>query len=443
MALRLVALTVASLFTFVSAASASSLSLERILTSNGAETDVSYPIQVTHAPGDTRNLYILDRVDGTVKLYDRESQTLSSQNYLQLPTDLFVKNDFPYSNFQAYSVTFDPNFQNSNKLYVSFIDPAENLRVVEFTADPNNPAVVETSTYRNIISVSYGANSGHQGGDLDFGPDGNLYLTTGDNRAPYTPNAEISTQDLNSLEGKILRFNPNSADAFPDDPLNNFTPPADNPIVVSAVTPGSVPKVIDAIWASGLRNPYQAAFDPKTGTYIIADVGEDKFEELNLGIAGANYGWPLREGSSEHPPGTINVGGLTFTDPLYEYPHASLEAGGSITGGLFYYGDNDALQGKYIFGDFVSNEIWSLDIAAGGTDASNLIEYTLLSGDPLPNGLLSFGSGPDGEIYIVAINGIYRVTGATVSAIPLPASALLLASGVGVAGAMSRRRRIK
>jgi glucose/arabinose dehydrogenase len=420
-------------------AAAASLSLDLLLTSGGPETELDYPIKVTFAPGDTNNLYIVNRVEGNVRLYDRTTNTLSEQPYLQLPPELFVQSPNPFDGNQTYTLTFDPKFQETGKLYVSFIDQQDDLRVVEFTANPQNPTQVDTSTYRNIVAVDYNGEF-HQGGDIDFGPDGHLYITTGDGRPPNAPNSEIPAQDLGSLEGKILRIDPNSADAFPFDDLNNFTPSPDNPFVVA----GQAAKITDAIWATGFRNPFQAAFDPVTKAYVIADIGEDLAEEINIGIAGGNYGWPLKEGSGAHPPGTILIGGQLFVDPLYEYSHASFPNGASITGGIFYNGAISGLVGRYFFGDFVTNQIGSLRLDPSTLSYSDLMFFDLITSDLPPSGLLSFGAGPDGEMYIVALNGIYKVTGSdavAVSPIPIPAPLLLLASGIGAVAAVARRRR--
>jgi hypothetical protein len=209
----------------------------------------------------------------------------------------------------------------------------------------------------------------HQGGDLNFGTDGTLYFSVGDHLDAS------SAQSLSSANGKILRIN------------RDGTAPADNPFY-----DGSGPNV-DAIWARGLRNPFRFTIDPPTGRMIIADVGQNDWEELDVGVRGANYGWPTCEG-------TCSASGMT--NPAYTYRHVSHDA--SVTGGFVYRGSQfgSGYQGDYFFADYAQNWIKRLTFDANGNVAA------VRSFEPLDGSLdgpygdvVGLAEGPDGALYYV------------------------------------------
>ena len=208
----------------------------------------------------------------------------------------------------------------------------------------------------------------HHGGGLAFGPDGKLYISTGDNGDPPT------SQSLTSDHGKILRVN------------KDGTVPTDNPFF-----DGNGPNV-DAIWARGLRNPYRFSFDAVTGRMYIGDVGQTAVEEVNAGSAGANYGWPLCEG----PCGTPGM-----TNPIFSYPHGGRDA--AITGGFVYRGTQfpPSYHGAYFYGDFAQNWIryLSLDGAGNVTGGGNFLPPDGTLDGPFDPVMLK--QGPDGALYYV------------------------------------------
>ncbi len=392
---------------------AATMTVERLLTSSSATSDVQYPIKVATAPGDADRLYVLDRQQGELQTYDLTTGLLEETPFLKLPPELFLVGS-AFGNHIAFSVAFDPNYEVSRKLFVSFIDVNQKLRVVEFTAPATGDGPVDTSTYRNVITIDYGpllSGGRHYGGDIDFGPDGYLYLTTGDNYnipadATGDVTAGIKSQNLDSLEGKVLRIDPFN-DAFLLDANNNFTPAAGNPFDA----PGSPVSIYDAIWATGLRNPFQASFGPD-GKYYLTDVGQSRIEEINLGVAGANYGWPIKEGTLPFPIGTTLPGGITFTDPLFEYSHTPGDFTGSVSGGVVYTGPIASMQGQYFFGDYVTSQIWSFKIDAATGKPTDFVAWDLESGGALPGGILSFATAPNGDLLVVSASGIFRVVAA-------------------------------
>src|SRR5436190_12653350 len=225
-------------------------------------------------------------------------------------------------------VAFDPYFTLTHYIYLYYTfpgTPAHN-RVVRFTANGDVVLAVSRVILLELNSLSTATN--HNGGALHFGPDGNLYIAVGDN-------AEGSnSQNLSNLLGKILRLN------------SDGTIPSDNPFVQSTTARHE-------IWALGLRNPFTFAFRGTTNLMYVNDVGESTWEEIDLGQAGANYGWPSTEGPTSNS---------SFKTPIYYYTHSD---GCAITGGAFYTPTTpqfpSSYEGKYFFADYCSGFIRTLD----------------------------------------------------------------------------------
>ncbi|HEY0005647.1 MAG TPA: PQQ-dependent sugar dehydrogenase, partial [Pyrinomonadaceae bacterium] len=276
-------------------------------------------------------------------------------------------------------IAFDPDFNNNHFIYVYYTatTPAVHNRVSRFTADgdlaaPGSEAIIfELNNLNSAI---------HNGGAMHFGPDGKLYIAVGENSVPS------NAQTLENLLGKLLRIN------------SNGTIPTDNPFFNTAAGNNR------AIWALGLRNPYTFAFQPGTGRLFINDVGQDGWEEINEGIAGANYGWPTCEGACSNPD---------FKNPVFAYSHLTGETlGCAITGGAFYNPVTaqfpDSYAGSYFFADFCSGWIKRIDPANPGhsTDFASDILY--------PVGLLI---GPEGGLYYLerGHGAVYRILYAPVA----------------------------
>ena len=404
------------------AAFGATLTLERVV----SPIDIKNPIQVAAPADDDERLFILDRQKGEIYIQDRTTGIISATPFLALPSTVFEQDVLTQN---AFSFAFSPDFDTSGKLYVSFVNTDDDLQVIEATVSEDDPVVLKTILTVEYTPVGPGT---HFGADLDFGPDGYLYITTGDSDAAF---ANVQSQNLSSLQGKILRIDP-TADAFLGDPNNNFTPALGNPS-------GDTTEITDAIWASGLRNPFQASFDPVTGAYFIGDVGEDKFEEINIGVSGANFGWPAMEGTI---PGPVS-GGAGFIDPLYTYGHGvDPFEGFSVTGGAVYRGPIAELYGRYFFSDYVTAQIWSFLPNLVDGSISELLLWSLISPNGLPTGVLSFGQDGSGNLYIVgegAGGGVFRIASAAVDPVPIPAALPLFAAGLGAMGFFGWRRNRK
>ena len=231
---------------------------------------------------------------------------------------------------------------------------------------------------REILFINQPAPN-HNGGHLAFGTDGNLYISSGDGGGQGDPNR--NGQNINTLLGKILRIN-----------VDGAAPPSGNPFIgVDG---------LDEIYAYGFRNPWRFAVDEMTGRIIVGDVGESSREEVDILTAGGNYGWSVMEGTScFRPSSNCNRSGKIL--PISEYSHAF---GISITGGFVYRGSEiPQLFGHYLFGDFGSSRIWSLEEKADGTwQRRELLQPGIL--------LSSFGQDEQHELYVADIQGkLFRI----------------------------------
>ncbi len=267
--------------------------------------------------------------------------------------------------------------------YLNYIDGGGDTVVAEVAIGPDG--VFDRSTLREVLTVEQPFRN-HNGGELVVGPDGFLYIGTGDGGSADDP--VRASLDLTSRLGKILRIDPTpSADA-------PFTVPADNPFV-------GVPAADPTIWSYGLRNPWRFAFDAATGDLWIADVGQNAYEEVNHAPAtsmgaghGLNFGWSAFEGFERFNTDQPADG---HTPPRFVYDHADGRC--SISGGAVARGDAvPDLQGWYVFGDFCSGDIWALDST---TDPA---EPRVLPIAELRN-VVAIAEGPQRELFAVSVGG--------------------------------------
>jgi glucose/arabinose dehydrogenase len=275
-------------------------------------------------------------------------------------------------------LAFSPD---GNSLYASFTDLNGDTRVKVYamrggTADPGSA--------RDVLHVDQ-PYSNHNGGEVIFGPDGDLYVGLGDGGSEGDP--QDQGQDLGTLLGKILRIAP--------EPDGSYSVPADNPFVSRDGARGE-------IWAYGLRNPWRFSFDRTTGDLWIGDVGQNAWEEVDFRPAsstgGENYGWSLREGNHEYkgsrPPDNV--------DPIFEYSH---ESGGCVvTGGYVYRGSAiPKLQGAYVFADYCLGRINALVQRDGRMAARRTFDLKVPA-------VASFGEDRNGELYALSLEGgVYRL----------------------------------
>jgi glucose/arabinose dehydrogenase len=287
-------------------------------------------------------------------------------------------------------LAFHPQYQSNGRFFVRYTDPAGDLRISEFHAS-SNPGVADAASETILLTIPHPSYANHNGGRIAFGPDGYLYIGTGDGGSGGDPNNH--GQSLATLLGKMLRIDVDQASGG-----KPYAIPATNPFVARS---GALPE----IFSYGLRNPYSFSFDRLNGDLWIGDVGQDLWEEVDRapaisgGGSGVDFGWSIMEGSHCYKPATgCNTAGLT--PPLAEYAHGAGDSiGCAIIGGYVYRGTaHPDLYGRYFFGDECSGHIWDVDAAGPATQAPQLL---------LSSGLNIDGWGEDvgGELYLVAANG--------------------------------------
>ena len=262
-----------------------------------------------------------------------------------------------------------------------------------------------------MLTVDHPVRANHNGGQLQFGPDGYLYIATGDGGGRGDPDG--NAQDLESLLGKLLRIDPDPGSAGAP-----YTVPSDNPFAGAGTARPE-------IWSYGLRNPFRFSFDSLTGALVIADVGQGEREEVDYRPApeagrGANFGWNCREGLIAYPEAPSSCSGLSiYTDPIYDYSHALGRC--SITGGYVARAPGLAdLFGRYVFADLCTGEIFSLDPSEPPAPDGARVEPVSV-GTPS-----SFGEDSCGRLYVASLQTgvVSRFTGSATgcSAGPPPAT---------------------
>lgn len=347
------------------------ITLERVI------SGLQNPVGLEHAGDGSGRLFIFEQ-GGTIRIW-------TGTQILPVPfLDIPVASG---SERGLLGLAFHPSFASNRFLFVHYSDPGTGNTVVSrFRASAANPNTVEGGS-EVVLFTQAQPFANHNGGEIAFGADGRLYIGLGDGGSAGDP--QNNAQNLNSLLGKLLRFD---APANPADPNPQLGIPADNPFVG---LPGR-----DEIWAFGLRNPFRFAFDRLNGDLFIGDVGQDRIEEISFqagsSSGGENFGWRRMEGSDcFNPASGCNNGTLTL--PILEYSHA---LGCSITGGHRYRGPSfPALQGIYFFGDFCTGRIWGATPDAGGNWQMTELLDTALS-------IASFGEDEAGDVFVVdVVNG--------------------------------------
>jgi glucose/arabinose dehydrogenase len=269
-------------------------------------------------------------------------------------------------------------------LYVDLTDTSGDTRVLAYAMGDRT---ADAASRREILFVGQ-PYSNHNGGQLAFGSDGDLYIGLGDGGGGGDPQG--NGQSLGTLLGKILRIDPT-----PDAPEPYRVPP-DNPFVG---TPGARPE----IWDLGLRNPWRFSFDAATGDLWIGDVGQSAWEEIDLEPAGSgggrNYGWNAMEGTHRYAGGADPE--RSMVDPIFEYPHDGSVC--AVTGGYRYRGSDLAeLRGWYVFADFCGGSLEAIRPSGGGGVHRDL--------GPSVENLASFGEDAAGELYAMSLSGpVYRL----------------------------------
>jgi Ca2+-binding RTX toxin-like protein len=353
------------------------------------------PVYVTAPPGDPSRLMIVEMGSGNVLVQDTSTGSISATPFLNI-SGFYSE----YFGSGLFSIAFSPTYQVDRKVYSLSLSADGYIEIRSYLASASNPDRVDASSMSLITRIQNPG--GHYAGWMGFGPDGYLYITSGDGSNSGDP--LNNAQNIDGLLGKILRIDV-SQDGFPANPDLNYSIPADNPFINA---PGA-----DEIWALGLRNPWRASFDRLTGDFYIADVGQAIREEINVQMAGKpggnNYGWKVKEGSLVYDntiPGNPPATNPPLTDPIHEYTHGPAPAGGySVTGGYVYRGTSPGMQGVYFFADYITNQVWSFRFVNGKiVDLANRLNQLFVDNGTM-NKIVSFGEDSHGNLYAIGLDG--------------------------------------
>ena len=350
------------------------------------------PIYVTAPAGDIDRLFIAEQHTGQIKILNLNTGLINSTPFLDID-GLSVGNEQG-----LLGMAFHPDYAANGFFYVNFPDSGWTTNIRRYQVSASDPNNADAGSAETIMTYSQPFRN-HNGGWLEFGPDGYLYISSGDGGSGHDPGNRA--QDITSQRlGKILRIDVDSN--------SPYTIPGGNPFVGKTGD--------DEIWVYGLRNPWRPSFDRLTGDLYIADVGQSVREEINFqpasSIGGENYGWRVMEGTRCNISGdTLPCDDPNFTPPVHEYVHGGAPDGGfSITGGYVYRGPIKDLQGVYFFADYVTDQIWSFRF--DGTNKTEFINRTNQL-DPEGNSISSissFGEDALGNLYIVSLDGdVFKV----------------------------------
>lgn len=387
------------------AGSAQALSLQKV-------GSFGEPIFVTSDPGNPDRLFVVERQGIVVQDENgvlRQFADISSQTAAIGEGGLL-------------SIALSPDFDQSGRFYLDYTDDEGEIHVAEMRAGTGG---AQLSSLRNLLTIPHPEDSNHYGGQLQFGPEGDLFISTGDGGG--SDDEHHNSQNLETLLGKILRIDPDPNGVLP------YSIPAGNPFVGKSGR--------DEIFAYGLRNPFRFSFDRTSGALLIGDVGQDAREEVDYAPApglgaGANYGWNCREGfiqgpSTDEPCESAPAD--AFTEPIFDYPHEDPEDGSAhgcaIIGGYVARGPGlGDLYGRYVYGDLCTGQIRSLvpALPLAGGDRSEGLEVENLN---------SFGEDSCGRLYAISGNGpVYRLVGSENAVCPTstPPPTALTPSFVGI-----------
>ena len=355
------------------------------------------PVFAASAPDDPDRLYVVEQHTGRILILDTATGTTNPTPFLDLRDATLAAG----GEQGLLGVAFDPDYASNGRLFVYLTQADGDIELRSYqrsTADPDSVQAGSENTLL-LIDKNNGAQN-HNGGWIGFGPDGMLYAAVGDEGLAGDPNN--NAQNVDELWGKLLRIDVNGDD-FPSDANRDYAVPGTNPFVGRAGA--------DEVWALGLRNPWRNSFDRLTGDLYIGDVGQNAREEIDFQAAasagGANYGWKVREGDivfDATVPGNPAPDSPALSDPVATYGHDA-SGGFAVVGGYVYRGATGGMQGRYLYADYVSGQLWSLRMAGGNAvDQTNHTAQLTSAGGSLA-GITSFAEDGRGNLYAVGVGG--------------------------------------
>jgi glucose/arabinose dehydrogenase len=329
-----------------------------------------FPVDIQSPKDGTNRIFVLSQ-PGVIYVFDNNSNTKEKKTFLDIREKVLYGGEMG-----LLGLAFHPNYKENGYFYLDYTtDNPRRTVISRFQVSNTDPSAADPLSEKVILEVEQPYEN-HNGGQISFGPDGYLYISLGDGGSGGDPlNAG---QDLKNLLGKLLRINVDNRVGE-----LNYSIPEDNPFKEN--TSGFK----EEIYAYGLRNVWRFSFD-KQNRLWAADVGQNKWEEINLIERGKNYGWRIMEAKHCYIPETdCDTTGLVL--PIWEYGHDDM-GGFSITGGFVYEGNSaPILKGKYIYADYVSGRIWQLEFV------NNLISNKLLIDTDYA--IATFGVDESNELY--------------------------------------------
>ncbi|MCP9439254.1 MAG: PQQ-dependent sugar dehydrogenase [Nitrospira sp.] len=344
---------------------------------------LSFPVFMTAPPGDNTRLFVIEK-EGLIRIVTAGTGAILPTPFLDLRGQVSTSGEQG-----LLGLAFDPDYTSNGNVYIFYTNPVGNLVVARLQRSVGDPNRANQTSLTVLQAIDHSTYTNHNGGMLAFGPDGCLYAGTGDGGGGGDP--DNHGQKLTTKLGKLLRLDPRTGGACTNEGLNPF------------VLSGGLPE----IWSFGLRNPWRFSFDRATGDLYIADVGQNRREEINVSpapFAGrqANYGWRIMEGGlCFDPPTGCDPRGLTL--PVLDYPHT--DGACSVIGGYVYRGSAiPSLRGIYFYADYCAGFVRSFRFVNGQATAQT--EWPLLR---QPN-ITSFGEDAQGELYLMTQGGsLYKL----------------------------------
>jgi glucose/arabinose dehydrogenase len=371
-------------------------------------SNLSTPLDLVNADDGSGRMFVA-QMGGTIRII--KNGVVQAGNFL----DIHARVSQNGGEQGLLSLAFPPNYARRGYFFVYYTRPDGNNQISRFYVTPN-PDVADPNSEETFLVINHPNFNNHNGGTLLFGPDGYLYLSTGDGGSGGDPNG--NGQNKNTLLGKLLRLDVQLG----GDPPATVSHPVYLPLIAGKelhnppyLIPASNPYAGQAgkrgeVWAIGLRNPWRTSFDRLTGDLFIGDVGQNTNEEIDFQPAsssgGENYGWNIWEGPDCYPPGTSCAPPANYQAPVAYYPHGASDVNGcAVVGGYMYHGSSyPTLQNIYFYSDNCSGKIWGLQ-----KDNTTWVTTMLLD---TPYSVSSFGEDQAGELYVVSLSGeIFKLTG--------------------------------
>ena len=341
------------------------------------------PVDFQHANDNSKRLFVVEQ-RGVISVFENDPKASAKSEFLSIES----KVDDSGNEEGLLGLAFHPDYKSNGFFYVNYTANNPNRTVISrFKVSASNPNQADPASEMILLEFDQ-PYSNHNGGQLAFGPDGYLYIAVGDGGSGGDPQG--NGQNRNTLLGTILRIDVDKSEGS-----KSYSIPSDNPFV------GSSEGFQKEIYAYGLRNPWRLSFDSETGELWVGDVGQNKYEEIDIIKKGGNYGWNTMEGFHCFNSSNCNTEGLEL--PVWEYDRSRGDI--SITGGYVYRGSAiQQLKGLYIYADYVSGRIWSLDM----TNSNSPVNTELFDTD-FP--ISSFGVDENQELYLCGFDDkIYKLS---------------------------------